>query len=1054
MRSIIRLSLTAILALSSTHALAQSGERTGKTITLRDQYVAEEDGYAEMAAQKRIQSITFLKELLGKGTAEGDQKAEMMLRLADLYFQQGRFLYLKEMAAFDVQYDACFNTEGCETESLVANNAESEEWQSKSIKLYEQILRSYPRYSRADEATFYLGSALKDVGRDQDAVEQFTSLVKKYPDSPWVPDAYVYIGEYYFDDNKAFKALLAFKRATAYPNSDMYGYSMYKLAWCQYNVGEYGPAIQTMKQVVAYSMADGGGDSRKVQLEEEALRDLVRFFADAGELDEAYDYFNKLGKKELIRKMLKRLATMYYEQGKFDQSIQTYRRLISDDPQSPDNPEYQHEIVIAYKKTGKRAEALAEVDRFRTTYGKNSAWARANAADQEAIGKAHTTIEKDIRAMAVDYHTAAKNYGKGGEAAEAYALAERAYAMYLEDHADSSHAYEVRYAYGELLYKVEKYDMAYDQYMQVVQMDPNGKHSMFCAESSIHAADEMVKAEGGGNYNKGRVTEAKEPQPLTTWEQNLVNACKQYADLYPQEKKVKNVIYRSAYLLYHKYRFEEAAAQFNAVIKMEPQSKEAETAAHLILDSFTLTEDWSNLKANSKFYYDQEGLGSSKFKNEMYEIYERASFKLIEVNLANGGSKTQAADDFVAFYNEFPESDVAAQALNNATVYYRDDGQSSKAMDVRLILVEDPRFGSKTKYYYDQVSALGFDYENIAAFDQAASYYELMYSLYPKHREGQLKDAPDSVDGIDAAAADAIYSAAVFRTASGDSDKGIDNYKKFIGQFPADERVQDVKLRIGGIYEDESRWSDAANTFQEFYTSAAPDTPAEFTYFARLHYGRALQEQGQISKRDEVYAETVDMYAKYAAAGGEKGAHTEFVAEMMFMLAAPEFATYETLRIEGCACTSQAKEDKALGESLNGKAQALVGIEGTYLEIIQTGAGEWGLASLIVLGKAYENMGESLQNSARPFYLTDEQREMYAMAIEDKVFPQVEKAVDAYKAALDKSYELTLYNENTAYATRRLGELRPADFPGLEEELIESRLTSASSRSFDYETSL
>ena len=51
-----------------------------------------------------------------------------------------------------------------------------------------------------------------------------------------------------------------------------------------------------MKSVVSYSQAAAqGGD--KLTLYDEALKDLVRFFADAGEMNEAYDYFSRLGKK-------------------------------------------------------------------------------------------------------------------------------------------------------------------------------------------------------------------------------------------------------------------------------------------------------------------------------------------------------------------------------------------------------------------------------------------------------------------------------------------------------------------------------------------------------------------------------------------------------------------------------------------------------------------------------------------------------------------------------------------------------------------------------------
>ena len=38
-------------------------------------------------------------------------------------------------------------------------------------------------------------------------------------------------------------------------------------------------------------------------------------------MDEAEAYFNKLGREELVMKMLKRLAGMYFDQGKFDQSV-------------------------------------------------------------------------------------------------------------------------------------------------------------------------------------------------------------------------------------------------------------------------------------------------------------------------------------------------------------------------------------------------------------------------------------------------------------------------------------------------------------------------------------------------------------------------------------------------------------------------------------------------------------------------------------------------------------------------------------------------------------
>jgi tetratricopeptide (TPR) repeat protein len=1020
--------------------------------------------YRRLAEEARLESIRRLKSLLSEGV-EGDRKAEMMLRLADLYFQQGRELHLSEMEAYTIAFDECFNDDNCDSTKMQPDNSVSHSWQAKSIKLYESILRNYPRYARADQATYYMGVAWAELKEPAKALEAYKKLVKLYPQSGFVPDAFVLIGEHYFEDNNAYAALRAYLKATTFKESEQYPFAMYKLAWCYYNVGEYGKGIDTMKTVVAYSM-EQSADNTGLALHEEALRDLVQFFADAGAMDEAYEYFIKLGKKELIYSMLRRLGGMYFSQGKFEQSIETYRRLILEDPQSSKNAGYQEDIIKAYRKMGQKDRVLEEIDRLRNDYGINSAWARANASDADSVNEAQTVIEKVLRQTAAEYHEEARTLSKSrhSRSSDAYELAYQAYSVYLGDYPDNTHSYEVRYAFAELLWDTKRYDEAYGQYMNVVKIDPQGKRSRFCAEGAIFAAEEMVKNEGGLKSGKMEQGKAREAIDLTAWEQNLVDASAQYASLYPGDAKIRGILYKAAYMLYHKYRFGESGDLFRKVIKLEPSSKDAMQAAHLILTAFTVTEDWNNLKLNAKFFWEQEGLGSKTFKQEMYDIYQKSSFKVIEINLGKDEDYNAAADAFVAFYEEFPEADVAAQALNNAAVYYFKEDRVADSTRVRHILVEDEKFGDKTPYYYDQVAQLGFNYEQIADFEKAAYYYDLLYSIYPEQREKlekqkKKKGAPEDLDAkissMDETASAALYSSALFRNAMGQWEQAVDGYTRFIADFPSDSRVREVQLTIGNIYEEHEQWTQAANTFFNFYDSIkkGEDVPLEFVYFARLHQGRALIELGKDSKAAGVYEQTVKMYEKYIADGGEVGTQTEMAAEMMFVLAQNQFETYLELEVQNSGQSrNRKKEDKAIGDSLTAKKGALLEQESTYGGIIETGAGEWGLAALINMGRAYEDMGGTLIESPNPYYLTDDQIEMYRMGIEDLVYGQEEKAIAAYKLALEKSFELTLYNDNTAFATRRLGELRPDDFPGLEEQLLQPGYISSEIRTFDVET--
>ncbi|MFT7519288.1 MAG: tetratricopeptide (TPR) repeat protein, partial [Kiritimatiellia bacterium] len=238
------------------------------------------------------------------------------------------------------------------------------------------------------------GWAMGDVDT---AVKDFRKLLKSYPNSQYAPYAFVFLGEYYFDKNNAFGALTSYKKASAFKQSEVYSHANYKLAWCYYNVGEYGVAIDTMKMVVSDSMASGRRGKNDTATQEESLKDLVRFYADAGEMDEAYEYFNKIGRKDLITDMLHRLAGMYLKQGKYDNAIQIYRRLIAEDPQSKTAYRNQRSIVSMYAKLGDAAGEGRERVRFARTYGPGSAWSRANQSNPQEVEEAARVADSYLK---------------------------------------------------------------------------------------------------------------------------------------------------------------------------------------------------------------------------------------------------------------------------------------------------------------------------------------------------------------------------------------------------------------------------------------------------------------------------------------------------------------------------------------------------------------------------------------------------------------------------------------------------------------------------------
>lgn len=459
---------------------------------------------------KALESIRRLKDLLGRDGVNDETRATMMQRLAEQYLVVGELEWHEMIEHHDRMTHACTASEACESSLLVRDDEGPKTWFGNAGKINEAVLRNYPTHAHNDVVTFDIATAYRLVGRGADAHALLREFVVRYPKSRLVPDAYFEIGEYHYDKESAFGALKAYQKATQFPNSAKYPFATYKLAWCYHNVGNYERSISTMKAVVTYSMQSDTDDN---QLEREALDDLVRFFVDADAMNEAYEYFYKLGKHDLIRSMLMRLAGAYFEQGEYERSIDTYRRLLLEYPQSRDNPEYQDAIIQAYRKIGQKEHTLEEMNRLLRDYGSNSVWARTNAADPNAVQEAERRIERNFRQVAVEYHIEARRLAKARDpmAAKVYQLARQAYATYLSDIRDSEHIYGLRWSYGELLYATKDFEGAFEQYSAVVRMDPKGKHSAHSAESAVLAAAEVVDRATGADR--------------TTWEGKLRRAC-------------------------------------------------------------------------------------------------------------------------------------------------------------------------------------------------------------------------------------------------------------------------------------------------------------------------------------------------------------------------------------------------------------------------------------------------------------------------------------------------------------------------------------------------
>ncbi|MEN0066817.1 MAG: tetratricopeptide repeat protein, partial [Myxococcota bacterium] len=162
------------------------------------------------------------------------------------------------------------------------DETESRRWLRNAVALYRSILSSAPDHHRADEVMAYLGLAWLELGSTEQAMDAFRTLIDRYPDSPWTPDAYIHLGEYLFAKGSFEEAEWAFTRAGQFPDSRHQPYAWYMLAWVHYSRNRTEAAVALLRQLV-----QGAKEQGKEDVLTYALPDLMRFNAEVERPHEA-----------------------------------------------------------------------------------------------------------------------------------------------------------------------------------------------------------------------------------------------------------------------------------------------------------------------------------------------------------------------------------------------------------------------------------------------------------------------------------------------------------------------------------------------------------------------------------------------------------------------------------------------------------------------------------------------------------------------------------------------------------------------------------------------
>ncbi|MGD9202351.1 MAG: tetratricopeptide repeat protein, partial [Chitinispirillia bacterium] len=323
----------------------------------------------------------------------------------------------------------------------------------KSMGYFHTILSKFD-ISLITYNTYYsLAWCYNDLG-DFDSAVTLMKLVTENDSCPYTPQAWMYLGEYYFDNGKLDSSVLAYRSVMTHPESEWFDDALYKLAWSQYRLSNPKKAISSFLALVDLGKNKKTG---KALLEDESLDYIAISFSEtdiAGDngLKRAVTFCKKLDDEIKSTQILHRLGDVYDKQGRYSIAIKTYKTLLEMYPNYKLSPLVEASLIKSKSRTLSIIEMSKLKIDFFEKYNRRGKWARSQN-DTIIITFADSIAASQLYDASVAFHQVALQKN----AKSAYERALESYRLFIEFYKFLPDANECHYNLAEVLFSMGDY---------------------------------------------------------------------------------------------------------------------------------------------------------------------------------------------------------------------------------------------------------------------------------------------------------------------------------------------------------------------------------------------------------------------------------------------------------------------------------------------------------------------------------------------------------------------------------------------------------------------
>jgi len=729
----------------------------------------------------RDEQIQQFALLIEDTDVDDPERPDLLFRLAELYAQKQRYWRFRGMEIYAEIEKAKTPQAKSELQKKQKTYLDSSKNALLSaVKVYKQIADEprYRNYPRMDEALFYYAYTLQNAKYEKEARQVFHKLIKDYPNSKYIPDAYLAFADYYFAQNSLANAEQFYDKVLQFPESRVYNFALYKKGWVYLNLQAADKALETFLQVTQRTR----GNEKEAVLNRAAKKDFVRAYAEVGVPQRAYKSFERVD-KDYAFEMLQILGDIYLEQGKAPQAIYTFRELIGLQPKHERVCEWQYNVVHAMLTEGDREQKVREIENLVKLY--------VSYKDKKILPQ--TNLEEcGDNAEAVNSEMAKIWHNEAMKTLDFATLADvdRLYQLYLANFPESPEHAEMQYYYAELAWSraenekdqskaTKLWEQAAIAFTDVVKtgklkgnMLKEAAYASVLGWKNALAVDPETRTPPPPSEEE--LAKLPPPQEIPAREQKMIEAFDIYIDYVkdPKDDELVMMKFLKARIFWRYNHFDKAIPMFEDIVQNHLSHETGEWSANLLLDTLNRAQRheemlrWVDvLSAKKEFLADKEDLAERLGQLKRQSIRKVAEQLEATAKASGDFSKyVECGDQYLTVFNDNPEADDADVVLYNSGVCY----EQGRSIGAAIRMFEQlSKFFPDSKQTQKALARLGHNYGQIAYYRQSAEKLE----EYAR-RFGGEDDAHK-----------ALWDAVFYRKGIGDDEEALKDTQFFIRQY-------------------------------------------------------------------------------------------------------------------------------------------------------------------------------------------------------------------------------------------------------------------------------